>query len=240
MTNKMTNKEKFKEALKLCYEFKENTIFLKKLDLSDRTSGKTFRNFPAPWIKKTCEILKKVECDVVVEIGSTRAGITQKCINYYDDCENIEPIDAPPCCEDGHSTHFWVMNGFETHSVDIDKRCENVIKNGYTHHLKQDIPENLHIHTCDGIEFLKKFEKKIDFLFLDGWDVGSEEYQKRHLEAFLAAEDKLSDFHMISVDDTDWNTPEGGKDRDLYTHLIDNDYIRVIWGRQTVFIKIIK
>ena len=30
---------------------KENTIFLKKLDLSDRTYGKTFRNFPAPWIK---------------------------------------------------------------------------------------------------------------------------------------------------------------------------------------------
>ena len=79
--------------------------------------------------------------------------------------------------------------------------------------------------------------KKIDLLFLDGWDKGSEQYAEKHLEAFLAAQDKLSDFHLISIDDTDFNTEEAGKDRYLTPHLLENGYIKVLWGRQIVFVK---
>ena len=32
----------------------------------------------------------------------------------------------------------------------------------------------------------KNFDKKIDLLFLDGWDKGTDQYAERHLEAFLA------------------------------------------------------
>jgi hypothetical protein len=237
----MTDKEKFKEALKMCYGFKENTIFLKKnrLTAEERNSGVVFRNFPAPWIKKTCEILKKVEGKTVVEIGSSRSEITKRCVHYFEDCENLTPLDAPPCCEDGHATYFFEMNGFDTHTVDIDSRCKVEIEKGYKHHLKRPIPENLKIYTEDGIEFLKNFEGKIDLLYLDGWDVGTNNYKEKHLEAFKAAQDKLSEFHIISVDDTDFIETVGGKDGLLYPYLIDNGYVRVIWGRQTIFLKIV-
>ena len=89
----------------------------------------------------------------------------------------------------------------------------------------------------DSIEFLKNFSKKIDFLYLDGWDKGAYEYAERHLEAFLAAQDKLADLHIVSIDDTDFDTESAGKDRLLTPHLLENGYIKVLWGRQTVFIK---
>ena len=57
------------------------------------------------------------------------------------------------------------------------------------------------------------------------------------LEAFLAAQDKLADLHIVSIDDTDFDTESAGKDRLLTPHLLENGYIKVLWGRQTVFIK---
>ena len=60
----------------------------------------------------------------------------------------------------------------------------------------------------------------------------------RHLEAFQAAEDKLSEYHIISIDDTDFNTPAGGKDKLLTPHLIDLGYIKLLHGKQTVFFKL--
>jgi hypothetical protein len=90
----------------------------------------------------------------------------------------------------------------------------------------------------DGIEFLKNFDGKIDLLYLDGWDVGVNQYAEKHLEAFKAAEDKLADLHLISIDDTDFNTEAGGKDKLLTPYLLDNGYVKILWGRQIVFAKI--
>lgn len=244
----MTNKEKFIESLKLCYEFQENTKFLTENDsnrkerLRCKENGIVYRNFPAPWIKKTCEILKMVGGKTVVEIGSSRYQFSKKCLDYYENCENLTPLDAPSCCEDGHSTYLFEMNGFDVHTVDIDSRCKLQIERTYEFHLKRPIPENLKIYTEDGIEFLKNFEGKIDLLFLDGWDVGRLDYKENHLKAFEVAQDKLSEFHIISVDDTDLvgyvDGKPRGKDGLLYGHLIDNGYVRIIWGRQTIFLKI--
>ena len=89
----------------------------------------------------------------------------------------------------------------------------------------------------EGIEFLTNFDKKIDLLFLDGWDKGSHNYAEKHLEAFLAAEDKLSDLHLVSIDDTDFKTESAGKDKLLTPYLLENGYIKILWGRQIVFVK---
>lgn len=227
---------KFVEVLKSCDNFKINTLFWKHDVLTAEEND--LRNYPAPWIKKTIELLKIAEGSVVVEIGSTRREATQNCLNYYNNCEIMTPAQAPACCQDGHSTCFWADAGFETYTVDIDENCATQIKNEYEYHFKRPLPSNLHL--CipqDGIQFLKDFDKKIDLLFLDGWDKGTDQYAEKHLEAFLAAEDKLNKFHIVSIDDTDFNTSSAGKDRLLTPYLLENGYIKVLWGRQTVFIK---
>jgi hypothetical protein len=227
---------KFVEILKACDSFKKNTYYWNHDVLTHEENS--IRNYPAPWISKTIELLKIIEGKVVVEIGSTRRELTPNCINYYSNSVELESKDAPPCCQDGHSTYFWAREGFETYTVDIDTSCIAQLQNQYEHHIKTPIPENLHI--CipqDGIEFLKNFDKKIDLLFLDGWDKGTDQYAEKHLEAFLAAQDKLAELHIISIDDTDFNTESAGKDKLLTPYLLENGYIKVIWGRQTVFIK---
>lgn len=224
------------EVLKACDGFKKNTYYWNHDVLTHEENS--IRNYPAPWITKTIELLKILDAKVMVEIGSTRRELNRSCINYYDNSMNLESKDAPPCCQDGHSTYFWARTGIEIHTVDIDESCVIQIENEYKHHIQEPIPDNLHIHIPqDGIEFLKNFDKKIDFLFLDGWDKGTNEYAERHLEAFLAAQDKLADIHLISIDDTDFNTESAGKDKLLTPYLLENGYIKVLWGRQTVFVK---
>lgn len=227
---------KLSELLKSADEFKVNTYYWTHDVLTHEENF--IRNFPAPWIQKTIELLKLINGKVVVEIGSTRRELTQNCIEYYDNSMTVETKDAPPCCQDGHSTHFWAREGFEVYTVDIDEHCRTELIKQYKYHIQEPIPENLHI--CipqDGIEFLTNFDKKIDLLFLDGWDKGTELYSEKHLEAYMAAKDKLSDTHLISIDDTDFNTPSGGKDRLLTPHLLENGYIKLIWGRQTIYVK---
>ena len=227
---------KFIEILKACDSFKKNTYYWDHDVLTHEENY--IRNFPAAWIEKTIELLKIIDAKVMVEIGSTRREFGIPCVQYYDNSMKLESKDAPPCCQDGHSTYFWARTGIEIYSVDIDPYCIEQIEKGYKYHIQTPIPDNLHI--CipqDGIEFLKNFDKKIDFLFLDGWDKGTTEYAERHLEAFFAAQDKLSDLHIISIDDTDFNTESAGKDKLLTPHLLENGYVKVLWGRQTVFVK---
>jgi hypothetical protein len=227
---------KFIEVLKACDNFKKNTYYWEHDILTHEENY--IRNFPAPWITKTIELLKIIDAKVMVEIGSTRRELTKDCINYYDNSIKLESKDAPPCCQDGHSTYFWARTGIEVYTVDIDESCITQLENEYKCHIQEPIPENLHI--CipqDGIEFLNNFDKKIDFLFLDGWDKGTNQYAEKHLEAFLVAQDKLSDLHLISIDDTDFNTESAGKDKLLTPYLLENGYIRILWGRQTVYIK---
>ena len=229
-------KDKFINILKSCSEFKITTHFWNKSPLEPHENS--IRNYPAPWLKKTCELLDIIGGNTVVEIGSTRREFTMKCVEYYENSYNLLSKDAPPCCQDGHATYFFAANNYEVHTVDIDPYCKIEIEKGYKHHIKTPKPDNLHIHIEDGIEFLKNFEGKIDLLYLDGWDVGTPNYAEKHLESFHAAKDKLSDLHIISVDDTDFNTKEGGKDKLLTPYLLENGYVKVLWGRQSVFVKI--
>ena len=228
--------DKIKEILKLCDSFKHNTYYWNHDILTPEEND--IRNYPAPWISKTIELLKIIGGTTIVEIGSTRMELTQNCIDYYNHSYRTESKDAPPCCQDGHSTYFWAREGFEVYTVDIDPHCNTILNSQYEHHIKEPIPSNLHIHIPeDGINFVKNFDKKIDLLYLDGWDKGTENYAENHLEAFKAAEDKLSEKHIISIDDTDFDTESAGKDKLLTPYLIEKGYIKVLWGRQTVFVK---
>lgn len=211
----------------------------KKYWYKDNLTGQDYdiyRSKPAPFIKKTIEVANILNLKTIVEIGSTRFAITKKCVDYFDS-QNIDPFISPPCCCDGHSTFFWTRAGFEVFTVDIDENCSTSINWSYGN-LGQTKPDNLNINIpCDGINFLNKFSKKIDLLYLDGWDKGTENFAENHLLAYEAAKDKLSDVHLILIDDTDYITEGGGKDKLLSPYLIDIGYELLFNGRQTLFLK---
>jgi len=192
------------------------------------------RSKPAPYLKKAMEIAKELNLNRVVEIGATRFAITDKCIDYF--FGDSDPFVAPPCCNDGHGGIFWALNGFETHSVDIDPNCKTQAIWSFEN-IKKPFPPNLHLNMPqDGIQFLKDFDKEIEILFLDGWDVGTDLYREKHLEAFNVAKSKLSPVHLILIDDTDFEIGAQGKDHLLSPELLKLGYKLLFDGRQKLYI----
>ena len=221
-----------KDVYKLIGDFKIDKKYWNYINLSAEDYYK--RSKPGPYLKTTIEIAKILGLKNVVEVGSTRFAVSPKCIDYFN--KDNEPFNSPPCCTDGHGGFFFTDAGFDVHTVDIDINCQTQIEWSYNN-LGREFPSNLKTHIpYDGIDFLKNFDEKIDVLFLDGWDVGTQEYAEKHLEAYLSAKDKLSDTHLILIDDTDFTLGTGGKDYLLTPYLIDNGYIPLINGRQTLFI----
>jgi FkbM family methyltransferase len=226
--------DKMKEVYSILQNFKIDKKFWRYQNLT----GEDYdirRSKPAPYTKTAIEIAKVLGLKTVVEIGSSRYAVTQNCLHYFDTSNSA--YLSPPCCCDGHGGFFWTREGFELYTVDIDENCRNGVLWGYSN-LNIPVPENLHVEIPrDGIEFLTNFDKKIDVLFLDGWDIGTHEYAERHLDAYLASKDKLSKTHLVLIDDTDYITVGGGKDRLLSPYLIENNYIPLFNGRQTLYLK---
>ena len=162
-----------KEIYKIIHNFKID----KKFWTYDSLTGDDYdfkRSKPAPYFKVAIEIAKLLNLNIVVEIGSTRFAVTQRCIDYYNEENNA--YLSPPCCCDGHGGFFWTEAGFEVYTIDIDTNCLNGINWSYSN-LGRTKPDNLSVNIPkDGIEFLTEFDKKIDVLFLDGWDKGTPQY----------------------------------------------------------------
>lgn len=222
-----------KELYNIIHNFKID----KKFWTYDNLTGEDYdkrRSKPGPYIKTIIKIAKLLKLKNVIEIGSTRYSVTEKCLEYYN--KNNEAFLSPPCCCDGHAGFFFAESGFEVFSVDIDINC--LTQNIWSYNnLQKDFPNNFHlIIPKDGIEFLQNFDNNIDVLFLDGWDKGTPQYAEKHLEAFVAAQNKLSDTHLVAIDDTDYITRGGGKDALLSPYLLDAGYIPLFNGRQTLFI----
>lgn len=226
--------EIYKKIHEIIYNFKID----KKYWTYDHLTGEDYdirRSKPAPFIKKAIEIAKLLDLKTVVEIGSTRLSSSQKCIDYFDSTP-IDPYISPPCCCDGHATFFWARENFEVHTVDIDSNCLNGVNWCYAN-IGTVPPQNLHIHIPqDGIGFLENFTSNIDILYLDGWDKGTPNFAENHLKAYLAAKHKLSSVHLVLIDDTDFITPDGGKDMLLSPFLIQQGYSLLFNGRQTLFL----
>jgi hypothetical protein len=92
---------------------------------------------------------------------------------------------------------------------------------------------NLTVHTGDGIDFLKRYERSIDLLFLDAWDVvPGTAYAENHLEAYRAALPKLAPRCLVQIDDTD--ILNGGKGRLVIPQMIRDGFELVTWGRQAI------
>lgn len=190
------------------------------------------REFPAPSILKTLEIMKERNLQTVVEIGGCRMPLRHP----------LDELDRD-CCLDGHSTAYWTKD-FQTVSVDIDR---NVTAN--TIRICENLGQkpNLLALTTDGVEYLSGIRTgEIDLLFLDAWDVNLPNSAEEHLRAFQAAERLLHQWSLVLIDDTDVDCVDGelvfsdgvsGKGKLVIPYAIENGWHVVFSGRQTLLSK---
>ena len=94
-------------------------------------------------------------------------------------------------------------------------------------------PPNINLRDINAVSH---FNKPIDILYLDGWDKGTPQYAENHLKAYETAKSKLAFRHLVLIDDTDFDTADGGKDQLLSPHLLEKNYHLLFTGRQTLFI----
>lgn len=190
------------------------------------------RDRPKKTIDQAIGYFRKNDGKIIVEIGSMRQPVTH-------------PLDETdhPCCNDGHSSVLWARTGAEFYTVDFSKECSETTRR----ELARMNYLNATVVNGDGIRFLQNFEKKIDLLFLDAWDVNFPDSAENHLKAYLAALDKLQERCVLLIDDTDVElvgsslvlveSCDGGKGR-LVVPRAEQDGFRVITrGRQTLLVR---
>jgi hypothetical protein len=174
------------------------------------------RGLPTPYLKVASQLTREYGFKTIVEIGSMRHPLKH----------GLDEID-PVCCNDGHSTLFFADTGAEIFTVDVDPKCADVLVS-WTRKYR-----NLHVYTADGIWFLKKFDRPIDVLYLDAWDVvPSLDYAQKHLDAYRAALPHLARTCLILIDDTD--ILNGGKGQLAIPQMIRDGFELVTWGRQAM------
>jgi len=130
---------------------------------------------------------------------------------------------------DGWSTLNWEYYCKKTNSVTyvVDINEEHLSKS------KQIVPESEYVRYTqqDSVEYLRKFDKKIDLLFLDSYDYcGPEENiiacHNHSLNEILAAWDKLNPKCYVLIDDVfddQWN----GKGKLTIPYLLEHGFTKV-------------
>jgi hypothetical protein len=104
----------------------------------------------------------------------------------------------------------------------------------------QDYRSHITWLTEDSIGFLKNFNEKIDFLYLDSYDwfpqePGLTECQKHQLSEMEACLDKMNEKSVILLDDND--LPDGGKSKLTKEFLTNNNWICLLDSKQSIWIR---
>jgi hypothetical protein len=200
-------------------KFFQNDPIFSKIDLS--VSEQTYvRGKPREYLLYTARLLAThTDAKVIVEVGSIRQPMNHTILE-----------SNPVCCNDGHSTYFWKeYTSADIYTVDINPNSKRIIEN-------DSRLNGVHAITSDAYAFLKSFDKKIDLLFLDAWDViDGTEYAEAHLDAYLICKDKLSRRCLILIDDTDIGNK--GKGRAVIPKLFEDGFQLITEGRQTLLIR---
>ena len=125
---------------------------------------------------------------------------------------------------DGASTIVFGMwaqqNSAFLHSVDIDPKAIEIAQKEINQMSLQD---HVKLHVQDSVEFLKDFQGKVDFLYLDSYDYprndpeGQSASQVHHLKEFQAIESKLHEKTLVLIDDC--RKPGGGKGKLVITYM---------------------
>lgn len=137
----------------------------------------------------------------------------------------------------GHSTYkfgeYCSRFGSQLYTVDI---LEAAIEHSVS--KTTNFQPWINYVTSDSTKFLKQFDKKIDLLYLDGFDSTPGEERaasKKQLQEIKAALPKLAEKCVIILDDTD--LPKGGKAGLSSKFLVKNGFKLVINKYQQVYIR---
>jgi len=173
--------------------------------------------------KKTVQLLNERQAKVLVETGTSRRGL-----------ENTRG--------DGAATIVfgkWAKeNNAYLHSVDISKASVEGSQQAVN---EQQLKDNVSVYHQDALEFLKSFEERIDFLYLDSYDYSrtdvdiQKKSQEHHLKEFKLAESKLHEQSIVLIDDC--GLPGGGKGKLVVDYMLKNDWKVVINGYQILLVK---
>ena len=199
------------------------------------------RDKPKKYLLETIKLINKHGIKVIVEIGAARNkmehNINMLCLKEQRDLKKDgypvpEKLKTDCHCNDGHASYFWAAyTDCEIFCCDIDKTLVKLFK-------KDERLKQIKFVLDDGINFLNNFsrKKKIDFLFLDAWDVvPNTEYAEKHLESYLSIKDNLSDKCLILIDDTDVGGEYGGKGKLLIPYLLKDGWKEIFTGRQSLY-----
>jgi hypothetical protein len=199
------------------------------------------RDKPKKYLLETIKLINKHDMKVIVEIGAARQkmehNINALCLKEQRDLEEAgypipEALKTDCHCNDGHGSYFWAFyTDCEIITCDIDETLVKLFK-------EDERLKNIKFVLDDGINFLNNFsrKKKIDFLFLDAWDVvPNTEYAEKHLESYLSIRDNLSDKSLILIDDTDVGGEYGGKGKLLIPYLLQDGWKEIFTGRQSLY-----
>lgn len=166
------------------------------------------------------KLLSKYDVKTIVETGTARAG--------------ARGFDG-----DGGSSiifgHWASLHNAHMYSVDIDLGALKNARSACKKYLAcMDFVCN------DSVEYLKKFDKQIDFLYLDSFDFDSNDpkpSQQHHLNEIKAAYDKLTDNSIIMIDDCGEWLNEGGKGGLVIPWLLDHGWKVYIREYQAILLK---
>lgn len=146
--------------------------------------------------KKVLQLLDSIDAKVLVETGTSREGL------------NGAKFQGAATIVFGK----WAKeNDALLDSVDISEESVRVAQIEVN---AQKLNKHVKIHTSDSLIFLRKFNQKVDFLYLDSYDYSSDvsvqqKSQEHHLLEFVAIEDQLHEDSIVLIDDCD--LPGGGK-----------------------------
>ena len=145
---------------------------------------------------KAIELLQERNAKILLETGTSRGGVR----NF---------------AGDGGSTiifsHFAKDQKAHFFSIDLSREYLKEARDG----VEQAVglaSSYLHFITSDSVQFLSRFHKRIDFLYLDSYDFEEDNplpSQMHHLREIEAAYPLLHEKSIILIDDCD--LPGGGK-----------------------------
>lgn len=172
-----------------------------------------------PYLQVAAQLVREFNFKTIVEVGSMRKPLKHELDEFF-----------PECCNEGHSTLYFAETGAQVFTADVNPKCAELLASSTRKY------RNLHVYTADGIWFLKKFDRPIDLLYLDAWDViPSLDYAGKHLEAYREAIPHLAPTCLVLIDDTDISN--GGKGRLAISQMIRDGFELVTWGRQAMLVR---